>query len=202
MIKISKGHGTISFPHWWLRLFCMVICMVPCYFPGGPSGKESACQFRRHKRCRCNPWVPKIPWRRPCQPTPVFLPGKSHRQRSLAVYSPWGCKESDMTESDLSSHSLSCVNLTSEGSRSSHAIILVDVFWAPTYDIFRELLWPVFSLTVIFKKICYLHAPNMWIQLQVWWTSVYYIFSQHIGKIVGKAKDGIPWFVIGGVLWV
>ena len=32
------------------------------------------------------------------QPTPVFLPGKSHRWRSLAGYSPWGCKESDMTE--------------------------------------------------------------------------------------------------------
>ena len=30
--------------------------------------------------------------------SPVFLPGESHRQRSLAGYSPWGCKESDMTE--------------------------------------------------------------------------------------------------------
>ena len=42
--------------------------------------------------------VGKIPWRRAWQPTTVFLPGKSHRQRSLAGYSPWGCKESDMTE--------------------------------------------------------------------------------------------------------
>ena len=32
------------------------------------------------------------------QPSPVFLLGKSHGQRSLLVYSPWGCKESDMTE--------------------------------------------------------------------------------------------------------
>ena len=32
------------------------------------------------------------------QPTPVFLPGKSPGQRSLVVYSPWGCKESDTTE--------------------------------------------------------------------------------------------------------
>ena len=32
------------------------------------------------------------------QPTPVFLPGESHGQRSLAGYSPWGCKESDTTE--------------------------------------------------------------------------------------------------------
>ena len=40
----------------------------------------------------------KIPWRRKWQSTPVFLPGKSHGQRSLAGYSPWGCKELDMTE--------------------------------------------------------------------------------------------------------
>ena len=39
----------------------------------------------------------EIPWRKKWQPTPVFLPGKSHRQRSLVCYSPWGCKESDMT---------------------------------------------------------------------------------------------------------
>ena len=45
-----------------------------------------------------NPWVGNIPWRRKWQPTPVFLPGESHGQRSLAGYSPWGCKESDMTE--------------------------------------------------------------------------------------------------------
>ena len=39
-----------------------------------------------------NPWVGKIPWRRKWQPTPVFLPGNSHGQRSLAGYSPWGHK--------------------------------------------------------------------------------------------------------------
>jgi len=41
-------------------------------------------------------WV--IPWRREWQPTPVLLPGKFHGQRSLAGYSAWGCKQSDMTE--------------------------------------------------------------------------------------------------------
>ena len=45
-----------------------------------------------------NPWIRKIPWRRKWQPTPVFLPGESHGWRSLAGYSPWGCKESDRTE--------------------------------------------------------------------------------------------------------
>ena len=50
------------------------------------------------KRCRFDPWVKRILWRRAWQPTPVFLPGESHGQRSLAGYSPWGCKELDTTE--------------------------------------------------------------------------------------------------------
>ena len=45
-----------------------------------------------------DPWVGKILWRRIWQPTTVFLPGKSHGQRSLAGYSLWDRKESDMTE--------------------------------------------------------------------------------------------------------
>jgi len=40
----------------------------------------------------------KIPWRRTWQPTPVSMPGESHGQRSLAGYSPKGCKELDTTE--------------------------------------------------------------------------------------------------------
>ena len=52
----------------------------------------------RRKRCGFNPWVWKIPWRRAWELTPVFLPGESHGQRSLAGYSPLGCIESDMTE--------------------------------------------------------------------------------------------------------
>ena len=45
-----------------------------------------------------NSWSRKIPWRRAWQPTPVFLPGETHGQRSLVGYSPWGHKESDTTE--------------------------------------------------------------------------------------------------------
>ena len=61
-------------------------------FPGGTSDKESACQCRRHKRLGFNPWVGKMPWERAWQPTPVFSPGESHGQRSLAGYSPWDYK--------------------------------------------------------------------------------------------------------------
>ena len=55
------------------------------------SGKEATCQC---KRCRFDPWVGKIPWRRKWQPIPVFLPGESHGQRSLEGYSPWGSQKS------------------------------------------------------------------------------------------------------------
>ena len=55
-------------------------------FPRWLSGKESACQCSIRKRCRFDTWVGKIPWRRKWCPTPVFLPGKSHGQRSLAGY--------------------------------------------------------------------------------------------------------------------
>ena len=50
------------------------------------------------RRPRFESWVGKIPWRRKWQSTPVLLPGKSHGQRSLVGYSPWGRKESDTTE--------------------------------------------------------------------------------------------------------
>ena len=55
-------------------------------------------QYRRRRRCRLDPLVRKIPWRWEWQLTLVFLPGESHGQRSLAGYTPWGCKELDMTE--------------------------------------------------------------------------------------------------------
>ena len=64
-------------------------------FPVGSDSKESACNTRKP---RLDPWVRKIPWRRAWQPTPVFLPGEFHGQRSLAGNNPWNHKESDMTE--------------------------------------------------------------------------------------------------------
>ena len=68
---------------WWLRQYR--ICL----------------QDRTHD---FDPWVRKIPWRRECRPTPIFLPGEFHGQRSLVGYSPCGHKELDMTER-LSTHS-------------------------------------------------------------------------------------------------
>ena len=64
-------------------------------FPGGSDGKSICLQCGKP---RFNPWARKILWRRKWQPTPVLLPGKSHGRRSVVGYSPWGCRESDMTE--------------------------------------------------------------------------------------------------------
>ena len=66
--------------------------------PGGASSKETPCQCRRFKRLGFNPWVRKIPRRKEWLPTPVFLPGEFHGQRSLQGYSPWSRTESDTTE--------------------------------------------------------------------------------------------------------
>ena len=65
---------------------------------GRTSGKEPACQCRRCKTREFDPWVRKILWRRKWQRTPVFLPGESPGQRSLAGYSSQVCKELDTTE--------------------------------------------------------------------------------------------------------
>ena len=74
----------------------VLLLMYHCWgFPSGSEGKASACN---EGGPGFHPWVKKIPWRRKWQPTPVFLPGESHGQRSLASYSPWGHKESNTTE--------------------------------------------------------------------------------------------------------
>ena len=62
------------------------------------SGQRIRLQCRRCKRHKFDSWVGKIPWRRAGQRAPVFLPGKSHEQRHLAGYSPWGRNKSDTTE--------------------------------------------------------------------------------------------------------
>ena len=71
------------------------------------SGKESACQCRRHG---FDLWVGKIPWRRKWQPTPVILLGKSHGEKSLAGHSPWGRKGSDTISDRTTNSCLTCVH--------------------------------------------------------------------------------------------
>ena len=63
-------------------------------FPGGSDGKRLSTMWKT--QVRALGW--KDPWRRKWQSTPVLLPGKSHGQRSLVGYSPWGYKELNTTE--------------------------------------------------------------------------------------------------------
>ena len=69
-----------------------MLCRAFC-FMGFPGGSDRKCE-----RPRFDLWVKNITWKMKWQPTPVFLPGKSHGQRRLADYSSWGGKETDTTE--------------------------------------------------------------------------------------------------------
>ena len=81
--------GLINLSH---TLIYLMVFYTYLANPQVHSGKESACQRRRRERCGFDPCVQKIPWRRKWQPSPVFLPGESHGQRSLVGYGPWCCK--------------------------------------------------------------------------------------------------------------
>ena len=72
--------------------------MLRAVFKGGSDGKEPACNAGDPG---FDPWVRKIPWRREWLPTPVSLPGELHGQKSPEGYSPWGCKESDTTVTNI-----------------------------------------------------------------------------------------------------
>ena len=82
----------------WVKftfILTMSVLFRPLFrLPRWLSSKRIHLQGRRHRRCRFDPWVGKIPWRRKQQPTPVFLPDKSHGEGSL-----WATvQESDMSE--------------------------------------------------------------------------------------------------------
>ena len=82
------GSGVLIWLGHQAQVYFLVKSHIPWGFPGGISGKESACQHGRHKRNEFNPWSGRIPWKRAWQPTLVCLPRESHGQRSLAGYSP------------------------------------------------------------------------------------------------------------------
>ena len=79
-------------------VFCITLDQLSINFLGLPSQLSQSRICLQCRRPMFYPWVGKIPWRRTQQPTPVSLPGKSHAQGSLVGCSPWGRKESGMTE--------------------------------------------------------------------------------------------------------
>ena len=98
-------------------------------------------QCKRYRRCRFDPWVRKILWRRKWQPIPVFLPGKPHGWRSIVGYNPWGRKESDTTESLHSIDSgLSPTRLLSTSDQSQ--VLGCDLYLKPIGNKLRLLTTP------------------------------------------------------------
>ena len=73
----------------------LLVTQVPKDFPGGSGGKASV---YNEGDLGSIPGLGRFPWKRKWLSIPVLSPGKSHGQRSLVGYSPWGCKESDTTE--------------------------------------------------------------------------------------------------------
>ena len=96
--------SSISLP-WWL------------------SGQQFVCQYMRHRRHQFDPWVERIYWRRKWQPLPVFLPGKSHGQRSLEGYIVFGVAKSRTW--------LSNWTLTSKGSNWVNHAYIMRPSWNP-----------------------------------------------------------------------
>ena len=90
---LEDGPMAINLSQQVALMLCVLICIARWH-----GDREPACQCRRHKRRRVDPWVGEIAWSRKWQPPPVFLPGEPHGQRNLAGYSPWHCRGSDVTK--------------------------------------------------------------------------------------------------------
>ena len=104
------------------------------------------------RRCGFGPWVRKIPQRRKWQPLPVFLPGKSHGQRS---YSPWGHKESDTTEAHKqqndSCSSKNSQDLHIEGKKKSLDCVQQTPAWARCLS--ERTIQPLWTSVSLFHKL-------------------------------------------------
>ena len=89
--SLLKSSQEFSWQLGWnslIWLFCTHFCKRQILWRGH-LGTWTSLTKQRH---RFNPWVRKTPWRKKWHPTPVFLPGESHGQRSLVGYSPWVTK--------------------------------------------------------------------------------------------------------------
>ena len=143
-----------------------LVFYFPCFYQvcsRWHSGKEFACEYRRHKRCGFDPWVGKISRRRKWQSSPVLLLGKFHGQRSLAGHSPWGCKESDTTEGLTLSFTIYMHYIYVH----THIYILFFIFFSIMllWDSECSFLFYIHSRTLLFTYFIYcsvyLSKPNL-----------------------------------------
>ena len=109
------------------------------------------------RRCRFQSWVGKIPWRREWQPTPVLLHGKSHGQRSLTGYSPWGCKRVRHDLANKQQRQQLRYGRKPPGHFSSPKVPILPNFFLP----FKIFLF-VFCATSRFFVFCFLFLETTW----------------------------------------
>ena len=96
---VCLGNEQRALCHFWnWSKYCILDSFVDYRATSFPLRTSLVAQMVKRLSAMRESWVGKICWRRKWQSTPVLLPGKSHGQRSLIGYSPWGRKETDMTE--------------------------------------------------------------------------------------------------------
>ena len=164
MIRPMFGFGNQLFLPYFICWFRLRNSKTQTGLSRWLSGEESAYQSRR---LRFIPWVKKIPWRREWQPTPVFLPGKSHGQRSLAGYSPWGRK---------SQTRLSCWEFTQDTHKLSHllawlrfnATICKTGVITPLHEVVRRISYLHTTLTqLLLSKLPLVLIKSEWRVIQI-----------------------------------
>ena len=100
-LRSSKHNSRMPGPRRGFLVQGHLIKWTPLEYYGLPqwlNGNESACTAGDVAEVGSVPRLGKMSWRKKWQPTPVFLPGEFHGQRSLVDFSPWNGKESDTTE--------------------------------------------------------------------------------------------------------
>ena len=155
--ELRTGTERILYICIYLSIYLFIILLVTCWASPWFSNKESACQCRRHG---FDSWISKIPWRRKWQPTPVFLPGKSHVLTSLVGYSSVGSQKSQTRLSDWTTPPL--LLLQKQGCSADIQVILTHHFCLPCS------ICPLFRSTVMdYTDQCNssISAYDLWICL-------------------------------------
>ena len=123
--------------------------------PGGAPGKESSCRCSRCWRQGFDPWVGKLPWRRAWRPPPVFSPGESHGQRSLAGCGPQACRVGH-NWSNLARKKTTGVLFSDKRNKQTTKKTkkkLSDVCKAPSTDTYEVLIWEIVEKSLELPKL-------------------------------------------------
>ena len=140
-------------------------------FPGGVCCKGTRLPLQETQEARVAPWVWKLPWRRARPRTPVFLPGGSRGQRSLAGYRPWG---HERVGHDLATKP-----------QQQHSLCEQAAFVSPFISCWISELFPLF-FTIVSHP-----ATNVSVQVFMWthvFISLRYIRSRGIARLSGRKK--------------